>query len=39
VFQVTRADLEEQAFATKRELAAIRQHDQDMHKELVHARY
>lgn len=36
--QVTRAELEEQSFATKRELAAIRQHDLDTNQELENAR-
>jgi hypothetical protein len=35
---VTRAELEEQSFATKRELAAIKQHDLDTNQQLEVAR-
>lgn len=38
VVQVTRAELEEQSFATKRELAAIKQHDLDTNQQLEVAR-
>ena len=35
---MTRAELEEQSFATKRELAAIKQHDLDTNQQLEIAR-
>ncbi len=38
LLQVTRAELEEQSFATKRELAAIKQHDLDTNQQLEIAR-